>query len=145
MLKESKKFAEYLRCRRQELDLTQEQVAKKLQVSQNFVAYLEKGERKPTNQMIKKISQVLLLPTDKLYFLANPDVTNMVEFDEVKGVVKQKIPPALEELREDKELRSQNHITNEEIEQLASMRLRGEVRSKEDYLFLLLSIRQILR
>lgn len=145
MTKEPQNFGDYLRAQRLKADMTQSQLAKKLEVSQNFVTYLEKGRRKPTNDMIRKLSRILSLSTDKLYFLANPDVTAMVEFDKEEGIVKRKRPPALEELMKDGELRRRNRITDEDISQLSSMKLRGEVRNKEDYLFLLLSIRQVLR
>lgn len=145
MKKETPHFGDYIRNQRLKASLTQSQLAKKLSVSQNFVTYLEKEERRPTNEMIKKLAKALSLSTDRLYFLANPDVTEMVEFDQEAGLVRNKIPPALEELKQDDELRRKNQITDEEITQLASLRLRGEVRCKEDYLFLLLSIRQVLR
>ncbi|MBX7149292.1 helix-turn-helix domain-containing protein [bacterium] len=139
------KFGDFLRDQRLRADLTQMQLAQKLDVSQNFVTYLEKGQRKPTNEMIKKISKILSVSTDKLYFLANPDVSEIVDFDEEEGRVAQKMPPALEALMRDSDLRERNRITDEDIKQLASMRLRGDVKRKEDYLFLLLSIRQVLR
>lgn len=136
-------LGQYLRKRRLELDLTQSEVAKKVKVAQNFVAYLENDQRKPSHDLLKKLADVLELPSDRLYFLAHPEMHEMVEIAE-QGI-KSKLPPALEDLRQDGGLRKRHAITDDEIRQLASIRARGEIRKKDDYIFLLMSIRQVFR
>ena len=137
-------FGAYIRARRQQLDLSQNDVAKKLKVAQNYVTYLERNQRRPNDELIKKIAEVLSLPVDKLYLSAHPELKEFIELDEKKKHV-QKLSPMLEELKNDKELIKRFKITPQEITELASIRLRGEVKSKEDYLFLLSSIRQVMK
>lgn len=138
-------FGQYIKSRRLEMKLTQSEVAKKLNVAQNFITYLEKNRRKPTNSMIKKIADILSLPVDQLYFSAHPEINEMVNLNQKTPVSSQQIPLSLLELKEDKELRQKHRITDLEIDELASMRLRSLIKSKEDYVFLLMSIRQVMK
>ena len=138
-------FGNYIRTRRIELGLTQNEVAKGLGVAQNFVTYLEKGQRKPTNETIKKLARILSLPTDRLYLTAHPDLSEILEYDREGKTIREKLSPALEALQGDRDLCTRHGITDEEISQLATMKLRGEVKRKEDYVFLLMSVRQVLK
>ena len=139
------RFGEAIRKRRIEMQMTQYEVAQKLDVSQNFVTYLEKGQRKPTNDMIRRIAGVLSLSMDTLYMDAHPDLPEFLRYDKVEKKLFKQLPPALEKLKSDRALRSRHGITDEEVQQLATMRLRGEIKNAEDYVFLLMSIRQVLR
>lgn len=138
-------FGQYIKSRRLEMKLTQSEVAKKLNVAQNFITYLEKNRRKPTTSMIKKIADILVLPVDQLYFSAHPEINEMVSLNQKTPISSQQIPLSLLELKEDKELRQKHRITDVEIDELASMRLRSSVKNKEDYVFLLMSIRQVMK
>ena len=144
MSKRTHLFGDYILKRRVEIGLKQSDIAKSLGVAQNFVSYLENGKRKPTNDMIKKLSKILALPTDQLYLKSHPDLMELISYDEIEGRIRQQISPLLEELKNDKSLRNQHAITDEEIDQLASLKLRGEVKRKMDYVFLLMSIRQVI-
>jgi len=134
-------FGDTIRRRRVERQMTQKDVAQRLKVAQNFVTYLENGQRKPTDEMIKKLAKILSLPNDQLYFEAHPELEAMLGDDKPMQV---QLAPALAELKSDQVLRNQHDITNEEIEQLASIRFRGEIKRKEDYVFLLMSIRRAI-
>lgn len=138
-------FGDYIRKRRLELGMTQERVAKRLQVTQNFVAYLEKGERKPPTRLLRCLSEILSLPLDKLYLAARPEVEEFIDFDAEKRKPTLRLPPALLALYGDKDLRDKHHITDADLDMLASIRARGDIRNKEDYIFLLLSLRQVMR
>lgn len=138
------KFGNYIRQRRIELNLTQAEVAKNLKTSQNFITYLEKDLRKPTDDMLKKLSKILLLPIDQLYTQAHPELSHFLDIKD-DGQYQRKVSPILEELKNDNKLRKQYEITNEEINELSSIKLRGEIKTKEDYLFLLMSIRQVMK
>lgn len=144
MTKQKENFSDYIKRRRIELGLTQQEVAKRAKVAQNFVTYLESDQRRPSTEMIKKLADILMLPSDKLYFLAHgAKLKGVIEFDQ-KGL-KAKISPVLAALKDDQELRERHQISDEEIDQLASIRGRGEIRSKDDYVFLLMNIRQVFK
>lgn len=144
MTKQNTFFGEYIKNRRQELDKSQRDLAKLLGVSQNFITYLEKGIRRPTDKMLQKLSMALALPLDKLYLKAHPEVPSMVGFEPNTKTLKSEMPPMLKELAEDKELKNRHQITEQEIKMLHTLQLRGEVKKKEDYVFILMSIRQVM-
>ena len=52
-------FSEWLKCRRQELDLTQEQLAKRASCSVFAIRKMESGERQPSRQLAKTLAQAL--------------------------------------------------------------------------------------
>lgn len=145
MTRQQNNFGTYVKKRRVELKKTQDQVAKEVGVSQNFVTYLEKNQRKPSREILKKLSLVLGLPLSKLYFEAYPDIKKIVGFNEKENIFLGRMSPILENLKTDRGTRKKYDITDTEIEQLASLRLKGEVKTKEDYVFLLMTIRQVVR
>ena len=56
-----------IRKRREELGLTQEQVAKAAKVTKNYVTMLERGKRKnPSLAILKRIADVLDVPVGRL-------------------------------------------------------------------------------
>lgn len=141
MSPQKENFGHYIRKRRLELGLTQHEIAKKIGVAQNFVTYLEAEQRKPSHEMIKKVAAALSLSSDTLYLIAHPEVAALVNKRREGGLHSQ-IPFHLAALKNDRELRHKHEISDADIAQLASIRARGEVKSKEDYVFLLLSIRK---
>lgn len=132
-------FGAYLKKRRHELELTQGELAQKLGVAQNYITYLEKGSRNPSLETLKKLARALRSPLEQLHRLANPEVETLYLASEAT------LPPLLLELSRNKKLREMHRIGDEEIEQLAGIRARGEVRKVEDYLLLLMTMRQVFR
>lgn len=59
-------FAERLKTLREQVKLTQTQVAKKLNISQQAYASWERGVKKPTQENLVKIAQVLNVSVDYL-------------------------------------------------------------------------------
>ena len=145
MKQDSISLGDYLRQRRQELKLTQKGLGTKLGIAPNLITYWEKGQRQPSDTILKKLAQILELPQDTLYLKAHPEFSDFVDLNPRTGGLQRRLPPALLALREDKGLREQHKIDNVEIAQLASLQLRGEIRTKEDYVFLLMSLRQVTR
>ncbi len=69
-----KSFGRVIEARRHELGLTQEVVAKKVGVKANYIGYLERGMRHPSQKVVEKLSSALKLDSQDLYLLANPRV-----------------------------------------------------------------------
>lgn len=138
-------LGEYLRKRRQELELTQKELGTRLGIAPNLITYWEKGQRQPPDSILKNLARLLELPQDTLYLKAHPEFSEFVTLDPRTGGLQRRLSPALEALKKDKELRAQQKITDEDITQLASIHMRGEIRAKEDYVFLLMSMRQVIR
>ena len=73
-----KSFGRVIEGRRRELGLTQETVAKKVGVRANYVGYLERGMRHPSQRVVEKLSTALKLNAQDLYLLANPRVRSLL-------------------------------------------------------------------
>ena len=61
-------FGQKIRNRREELDYTQAELAKRLHTTQPYVSRLERGNFNPSMNMIVKISTVLNISVDYLLF-----------------------------------------------------------------------------
>jgi len=66
-------FAECLKTLRKQVKLTQAQIAEKLDISQQAYASWERGVKKPTQENLVKIAQVLNVSVD--YLVGNSDYT----------------------------------------------------------------------
>ena len=73
-----KSFGRIVEERRHELGLTQEMVAKKVNVKANYIGYLEHGMRHPSQKVVEKLSGALKLDAQELYLMANPKVRNLL-------------------------------------------------------------------
>ena len=72
-------FAERLKTLRKQVKLTQAQIAEKLNISQQAYASWERGVKKPTQENLVKIAQVLNVSVDYL-------VGNLEELDELDNI-----------------------------------------------------------
>ena len=52
-------FGQVIRERRRQLDLTQEEVARRIKTSTPYVGHLESGKRHPSDKMLTRLSEVL--------------------------------------------------------------------------------------
>src|SRR5512134_752296 len=57
-------FSEWLKCRRQELDLTQEQLAQRASCSVFAIRKLESGDRRPSRQLAEFLAKALEIPAE---------------------------------------------------------------------------------
>ena len=65
-------FGQVIRERRRQLDLTQEEVARRIKTSTPYVGHLESGKRHPSDKIVTRLAEVLGLDRRELFFLANP-------------------------------------------------------------------------
>ena len=72
------RLGEIIRTRRCQLELTQEEVARRAQISQDHVSYLELGKRRPSETVIKRLANVLDLDGRELFFLLKPRLRLML-------------------------------------------------------------------
>jgi transcriptional regulator with XRE-family HTH domain len=132
-------FASVIRNRRRQLDLTQEEVARRIGTSVAYIAHLEADRRHPSEKVVVELARVLGLDPRELFFLANP---------ETKGLVTQKPDDnggsVWEAFASDEKLRESHKITDQEMETLSRVALMGEVRSSRDFIFILQTIRHAL-
>jgi len=110
-----KSFGRIVEERRHELGLTQEMVAKKVNVKANYIGYLERGMRHPSQKVVEKLSTALKLDPQDLYLLANPKVRNLL------GSAKGGSTSGLQQLLKDTAAQKQAGISNAERSALAQL------------------------
>ncbi len=132
-------FSTVIRNRRRQLDLTQEEVARRIGTSVPYIAHLEKGRRHPSEKIVVELAQVLGLDARELFFLANPQTRGLMSEkpESDQGSVWQSFA-------NDSKLRKVHKITDQEMETLSRVALMGEVRSSRDFIFVLNTIRHAL-
>lgn len=129
-----------LRQRRRQLDITQQEVAKRVGVRANYVGYLERNMRRPSTTVLVKLGKVLDLDHQELFLLAHPQMRAVMTPD---GNSQAK--SAWDEFRGDKRLHTRHNITRSELDVLKQTSRLGTARSSRDYLFILQAIRQALQ
>jgi transcriptional regulator with XRE-family HTH domain len=132
-------FATLIRRQRRQLDLTQEEVARRIGTSIGYITLLESGRRHPSEKVISKLAGVLGLDQRELFFCANPSTERLVSPEPKSGG-----RSVWEEFRKDARLRRAYEITDPEMRALSQVALMGEVRSPRDFVFILNTIRHAL-
>ena len=132
-------FGQVIRERRRQLDLTQEDVARRIKTSTPYIGHLESGKRHPSDRVLSRLGEVLLLDKRELFLLANPQAARLLDTTD-----QQDSKSAWSEFRKDERLRRIHNITEQEMEALSRVALMGEVRSKQDFIYILNTIRQAL-
>jgi|GEM_PF-6331984 len=110
-----KSFGRIIEERRHELGLTQEMVAKKVNVKANYIGYLERGMRHPSQKVVEKLSGALKLDSQELYLMANPKVRNLL------GGAKGGSASGLQQLLKDAGAQKQAGISGAERSALAQL------------------------
>ncbi len=132
-------FASLIRRQRRQLDLTQEEVARRIGTSIGYITLLETGRRHPSEKVITKLAKVLGLDQRELFFSANPSTERLV-YEQAKPSGRS----VWEEFSKDDRLRKIHGISDQEMRTLSQIALMGDVRSSRDFLFILNTIRHAL-
>jgi transcriptional regulator with XRE-family HTH domain len=125
-------FGEVIRRRRRELDLTQDEVASRIKTSTPYVGLLESGNRHPSDKIVTRLAEVLGLDNRELFFLVNPHTEALLSAGQGS---------AWEEFRKNDQLRSIHNVSNGEMEMLSRVALLGEIRSPNDLIYILNTVR----
>jgi transcriptional regulator with XRE-family HTH domain len=129
-------FGQVIRERRRQLDLTQEEVARRIRTSTPYVGHLESGKRHPSDKIVTRLAEVLGLDRRELFFLANPRAQALLSPEGGS-----ESHSAWEDFRKNDQVRRIHNITNEEMEMLSRVALLGEVRSQRDFIYILNTVR----
>ncbi len=129
-------FGQVIRERRRQLDLTQEEVARRIRTSTPYVGHLESGKRHPSDKILTRLTEVLGLDRRELFFLANPRAQALLSPETASTP-----DSAWEDFRNNDQLRRVHGISNEEMEMLSRVALLGEVRSARDFIYILNTVR----
>src|ERR1700722_18634574 len=72
------RFGSVIRARRRQLDLTQQELARRIRASVPYIGHLETGKHHPAGKIVTKLAEVLGLDTRELFFLANPGARRLI-------------------------------------------------------------------
>jgi transcriptional regulator with XRE-family HTH domain len=134
-------FGDVIRNRRRELDLTQDEVASRINTSAAHMSQLESGKRHPSNKVVTRLAEVLGLDNRELFFLANPHTGALLSAQpdtEVASV------SAWEEFRNNEELRRIHNVSDNEMEMLSRVALLGELSSPRELIYILNTVRHVV-
>ncbi len=69
--KKESTFGQVIRERRRQLDMTQQEVARRIKTSTPYIGHLEGGKRHPSERVVSRLAEVLGLERRELFLLAN--------------------------------------------------------------------------
>lgn len=133
------RFGSVIRSRRRQLDLTQEELARRIRTSVPYIGHLETGKRHPSEKMVTRLAEVLGLDARELFFLANPTTKRLISRHQESNSAS-----VWESFCNDESLRKVHNISEQEMQALSGVSRLGEVRDPRDFLFILNTIRQAL-
>lgn len=131
-------FGQVIRERRRQLDLTQQEVGRRIRTSTPYVGHLESGKRHPSDKVLSRLAEVLALDRRELFFLANPGTVELLKTDE-EGK-----KSAWEEFRKNDRLRRSLNITSDEMDLLSRVAAMGEIGSPREFIHVLNTVRHAL-
>ncbi len=139
MANEKAGFGQMIRDRRRQLELTQEELARRIKTSTPYIGHIESGKRRPSDAILTRIADVLGFDRRELFFMANPNA---------RALLTPKSKPAensaWEEFRNDQQAHQVHQINPREFDMLSQVALMGDVRSSRDFIYILNTIRQAL-
>ena len=138
--RKDRNFGQVIRDRRRQLDLTQQEIARRIKTSTPYVGHLESSKRHPSDKVLSRLAEVLGLDRRELFFLANPRAVELLKPPSEDGNKK----PAWEEFRKDERIRRTHNITSDEMALLSTVALMGEVPSPRDFVYILHTVRHAL-
>jgi transcriptional regulator with XRE-family HTH domain len=133
-------FGKLIRERRRLLNLTQEELARRIRVSMPFVGHLETGHRRPSEKTIAKLAKLLGLNQRVLFLLANPGTR-----DFLRALPDASTGSAWYQFKRNRQLHRAHKITLADMSMLERAALLGEAESLEDFIFILNTVRRLLK
>lgn len=139
--KPSKTFGQVIRKGRQELHLTQRELAEKVGVKPAHIAYMELDRRRPSLPLLARIADILGLDREMLINLSHPEAKPFMR-------VKQEPVPAASKdrvwsnFKSNRQLLARHGVTGAELKVLSQVNLLGKISAPRNFLFILNSIRQ---
>ncbi len=116
-------FGQIIRDRRRQLDLTHQEVARRIKTSTPYVEYLESGKRHPSEKIVTRLAEVLGLDRREMFDLAKPRSQAMLSPEPNEDA-----KSAWEEFRKDEQIRRVHNISPDEMEMLARVAILAGMR-----------------
>lgn len=132
-------FGQVIRERRRQLDLTQQEVGRRIKTSTPYVGHLEAGKRHPSDKILQRLADVLGLDQRDLFFLANPRTVDLL-----RPRTEDERRSAWEDFRKDERLKRLHGVTGDEMDMLSRVALMGKISSPRDFIYILNTVRHAL-
>lgn len=132
-------FGQVIRERRRQLDLTQQEVGRRIKTSTPYVGHLEAGKRHPSDKILQRLADVLGLDQRDLFFLANPRTVDLL-----RPRTEDERRSAWEDFRKDERLKRLHGVTGDEMDMLSMVALMGKISSPRDFIYILNTVRHAL-
>jgi transcriptional regulator with XRE-family HTH domain len=129
-----------IRERRRLLNLTQEELARRIQVSMPFVGHLETGHRRPSEKTITKLAKVLGLDQQELFLVANPGTRAFF-----RSHSQDSTGSAWDQFKRNRQLHRAHKISLAEMSMLERAALLGDAETPEDFIFILNTVRRLVK
>ena len=136
-----KTLGQVLKRRREELALTQRELAVKLGVKPSHVAYLESDRRRPSLGLLSRIGDVLGLPREPLFLLAHPEARSLITSNRAPAERHDR-DHVWRVFARDKALLARHQVKRRELKVLSQVNLLGRISAPRHFLFILNAIRQ---
>jgi transcriptional regulator with XRE-family HTH domain len=139
-MSETDRFGRLLRRRREALNMTQRDLARKLRIEASHVAFIESGRRKPSLRLVAKIADVTGLDRQRAFVLVHPEARALI-----KGTTPEpatKAAPSWERFLRNRKLLERLDVTDQEKRVLKHLSLQGTVSSTKSFLAILTLIRE---
>jgi len=105
-----------------------------------FVGHLETGHRRPSEKTIAKLAKVLGLDQQELFVLANPSTRALF-----RQHSRYSAGSAWDQFKGNRQLHRAHKISLTEMSMLERAALLGEAESPEDFIFILNTVRRLLK
>src|SRR5271163_756398 len=109
-------FGQVIRERRRTLDLTQQDLARRINTSMPYIGHLETRKRHPSEKLVVKLAAVLGLDPRELFFLANPGTKALISREQETNEAS-----AWDGFVNDESLRKLHDITDQEMQTLSQI------------------------
>jgi transcriptional regulator with XRE-family HTH domain len=129
-------FGGVIRRRRRELDLTQDELASRIETSTLYVGLLESGKKHPSGRIVMRLAEVLGLEYRKLFLLTNPHARALLSAGPETAE-----SSTWEQFLNDQQLRRTHNISNDEMEMLSQVALLGKIPSPRELIHILNMVR----
>ena len=139
MANDNTSFGQMIRDRRRQLELTQEELARRIRTSTPYIGHIESGKRHPSDEILTRMADVLGFDRRELFFVANPTTRAMLTPKPQSSG-----GSAWDEFRNDQQIHQLHQINPRELEMLSQVAMMGDVRSSRDFIYILNTIRQSL-
>jgi transcriptional regulator with XRE-family HTH domain len=137
--KKASTFGQVIRGRRRQLNMTQQEVARRIKSSTPYIGHLEAGKRHPSEKIVSRLAEVLGLERRELFLLANPGAAELLAPKRLRQT-----SSAWEEFRRDEHQRRLHNISAKEMDMLSHVALMGEISSPRDFIYILNAVRHAL-